>query len=528
MTSNSLAIQIDCTDELGPLHPIWRSFGYDEINWTYTPRGKRIFKEIGHLSKAPYFIRCHNTFTSGNGLSTPTQGSTNVYHEDADGSARLDFTLLDQVFETLLENNCKPIVELGFMPDALSGGPKPKPRYDYGRNDLWKFPPKDYNKWRQLVYQSVRHYVEKHGPADVSTWYWELWNEPDQTGYFRGSVKDYCKMYDFAVAGATAALPTVRIGGPALAQDPKFLHKFLKHCSVGKNHATGTRGTRLDFISFHAKGNGWPIKGRPFEMPSLKTILSYLERYQNVLQKYPMYQTTECLFDECDMAVATNFGMHDFPEFEIHNTEYYPIFVIRMAKAILNFIETTKVPIKLFNTWAFYFEGKRYFEGNRALYTNENIKKPIFNAFALLEMLGETRVKLRVAGTQSSDLPQIDGLATKTSDHSVVLALWNFDEDPGKSGQQEIALEIKNIPSDSRRVKMERYQIDRQNSNSYSTWLKLHSPQDPTPDQIGTIKANQELQLVRTSELPVSDHALKIDLTLPLPCACLIKIGHSA
>jgi len=103
---------------------------------------------------------------------------------------------------------------------------------------------------------------------------------------------------------------------------------------VDTTSATGGRGTRLDFISFHAKGTEWPLKGRPYAMPSLNKILSHVRNYQAVRQRYPEFMHLPCLLDECDMAVATNFGVYDFPELEINNTAYYPVFTVRMAKRI--------------------------------------------------------------------------------------------------------------------------------------------------------------------------------------------------
>lgn len=521
---------VDCADKIGPLNPIWRSFGYDEINWTYTPRGKRVFHEISRLSPAPYYIRCHHALTSGNGLAVPTQGSGNVLRHDDKGRLRYDFSLLDQVYDTFLQNNCKPIVELGFMPDVLSSARKPGPTYDYSRSDLWAYPPKDYQKWQELVYQTVKHCAEKYGAAEVNTWYWELWNEPDFSGFYKGSAREYCKLYDYTVAGATKALPSIKIGGPALASNSKFLNKFLRHCSRGKNYVTGERGTRLDFISFHAKGNGWPLPDNPFKMPSLSTIFSSLERYYSILREYPQYQNLDHLFDECDMAVATNFGVYDFPELKFNNTEYYPTFIVRMAKYIMDYITQKKLPIKFFTTWAFYFEGKRCFEGNRALFTNEDIKKPVFNAFVMLELLGETRVKLQadasVSHTKTFDsFPQIDGLATVHNNNSVKIIIWNFDEDQEKSSHATVKLEAANLPLPSKTAVIRRYQIDSVHSNSHTVWQKAGAPQDPSFEQINAIKLKEDLEVVEShTEVEIIDGKLDIILELPLHSVCLLEI----
>ncbi len=511
-------ININCREVVQTLKPIWRSFGYDEINWTYTPRGKKIFAEIGGLSGEPYYIRCHNIFTTGNGLSVPTKGSTNVCTAVAGETLKLDFSLLDQVFDTFLNNNCKPIVELGFMPDVLSSGPAPKPTYNYSGTNLWAYPPKDYRKWQDLVFRTVQYYVQRYGAEEIRTWYWELWNEPDNPGFFRGSIKDYCKMYDFAVAGAVQALETIKIGGPGLATNPKFLDKFLRHCAGGKNKASGGRGTRLDFISFHAKGTDWPLTGQPFKMPSIDKIITHLHDYNSIVKKYPEFTRLPCLLDECDMAVATNFGMFDFPELEINNSAYFPVFLIRMAKQIWDFCQQTQMPIQLFTTWAFYFEGKRFFEGNRALFTNENICKPVFNAFKLLEKIGEKRLSMRIenssSGLQSS--PQLDGLAALRSDGAITVLLWNFMETPVEASALDATVEVEllNLSFDSVTFTLQHFRIDEKHCNAFSVWKALGSPQDPSTEQVQKIREVEGLndRDVTTVEADKSTTSIKLEL----------------
>ena len=43
----------------------------------------------------------------------------------------------------------------------------------------WAYPPKDYAKWAELVFQWTKHCVEKYGRTEVESWYWEVWNEPN-------------------------------------------------------------------------------------------------------------------------------------------------------------------------------------------------------------------------------------------------------------------------------------------------------------------------------------------------------------
>jgi xylan 1,4-beta-xylosidase len=43
-------------------------------------------------------------------------------------------------------------------------------------------------------------------------------------------------------------------------------------------------------------------------------------------------------------------------------------------------------------TWSFYFEGERFFEGTRSLFTAQGIQKPVLNAYRMLSRLGDTRL----------------------------------------------------------------------------------------------------------------------------------------
>ena len=108
-------------------------------------------------------------------------------------------------------------------------------------------------KWAELVFQWMKHCVEQYGRAEVETWYWQVWNEPN-IGYWRGTPEEFRKLHDYAIDAVRRALPTAKVGGPDTAGGGRFMRDFLEHCLRGTNHATGKTGTPLDFVSFHAKG----------------------------------------------------------------------------------------------------------------------------------------------------------------------------------------------------------------------------------------------------------------------------------
>ncbi|CAF4118620.1 unnamed protein product, partial [Rotaria sordida] len=118
----------------------------------------------------------------------------------------------------------------------------------------WKLPPKDYKKWQQLIEIFTNHLYERYGER-VQNWYFEVWNEPNLTNYWLGSIEDYFKLYDYSVEAIKHVNKSFKIGGPATSDvGMEFLRQFLKHVTSGKNYVTNEIGTQIDFISFHTKG----------------------------------------------------------------------------------------------------------------------------------------------------------------------------------------------------------------------------------------------------------------------------------
>jgi xylan 1,4-beta-xylosidase len=251
------AIAVDCARP-GPLPRLWASVGYDEINWTYTPTGRHLLGLLSAQGRETFHVRTHYVFCSGTGLSLPHWGAGNVYHEDADGRPYYDWSVVDRVYDAVTEAGHVPLVELGFTPhalvpeDAIERFPyAPSPtQYSAYEAGLWSFPPRNFDRWGELVRALVEHCVARYGVASVQRWLWELWNEPD-ISYWRGTPEEYFRLYEVTAAAIRSALPAGKVGGPATTGDlrragPDFLRAFLRHCAE--------QDLPLDFVSFHTKG----------------------------------------------------------------------------------------------------------------------------------------------------------------------------------------------------------------------------------------------------------------------------------
>src|SRR5438105_2057247 len=266
-TAFPVTITVDAAQASGPLRPIWRYFGADEPNYATMKDGSKLLGQMGELKPKAVYFRAHNLLCTGDGTPALKWGSTNAYTEDASGKPVYDWTITDRIFDACVSRNVRPFAQIGFMPQALSTHPEPyqhewRPGLPY--NEIvtgWAYPPKDWDRWRELCFRWAEHCVQRYGREEVERWYWEVWNEADGA-YWKGTPDEWRKLHDYAIDGVRRALPTARVGGPDAANSgSRFFREFLEHCVRGTNYATGESGTPLDVIAFHAKGAPASVDG---------------------------------------------------------------------------------------------------------------------------------------------------------------------------------------------------------------------------------------------------------------------------
>ena len=556
-----VTISVDAAGSVGPLERIWRSIGYDELNWTYTRTGKRIFSEIARLDDGPFWIRNHNIFSSGNLRSSPYRASTNCFRTGAGGRAEYDWTTVDRVYDVYVGAGCKPMVELDFMPHDLSAFPRDDP-YDSGR-----YPPRDFDLWRELNRQFALHLIDRYGLEEVRTWYFSSWNEPDGYGWLRldptGDPKDpaweaeraktFLKVHDYAVDGILAADDQLRVGGPDIAYYAEFLEMFLQHCDSGTNFATGKKGTRLDFISFHTKGTG--KRGARVPDPDLDLVARRdLLRFLDVIRKFPRFRDLPLLCNEWDIDVWSPGGIYDSPDFRYRNTSYYPVFIIRCVKELLDLMARERINLQLITQWTFYFHGMRCFEGTRSIFDPMGIRKPVFSGFEMLARLGTERLSV-TTDDASEDIPpggeagmrgarrprdeadaaqlepiqriephpRVDGLAARGGSGIQVL-VWNQAHDQYAKGSRDVTVRVSGL-GDTRQVHVTEHRIDERHSNAHTVWEELGCPDWPDDDQIAAMRAREKLETAQQRRpVPAADGTVELRLTLPMHAVSLLTL----
>lgn len=529
---DTVSIEVNFNKEVGAMKPIWAFWGYDEPNYTYMKDGKKLLSEFAALSPVPVYVRAHSLLVTGEGTYALKWGSTNAYTEDKNGNPVYDWTIIDQIFDTYIERGMKPIAQIGFMPQALSVKPEPyrhhwTPGANY--NDIytgWAYPPKDYRRWAELVYQWVRHSVDRYGKKEVESWYWELWNEPN-IGYWRGTVDEYIKLYDYTADAVKRALPTAKIGGPETTgpgwdKAAEFLRTFLDHVLKGKNYVTGEIGTPLDFITFHAKGSPKLVNG--MVQMNMGTQLRDIDKGFEIVASYPELKKLPIIIGESDPEGCAACSEADYPQNAYRNGTMYASYT---AAAFARKYELSDFHgINLFGavTWGFEFENQPWFAGFRDMATN-GVDKPVLNVFRMFGMMEGNRVEVKQNNLAYNYLkvrdesvrgvnPDINAIAAKGKNSATVM-VWNYhDNNDLNVPASPVEIKLEGIPAD--KVLLNHYRIDQEFSNSYTAWKKMGSPQKPSPEQIAELEKAGQLQLFTSPEwVKIVNGKVVIKMELP-------------
>ena len=481
----------------------WGNLGYESFkNGILSSKNRRLFElmqEANARTKGAFrYLRAHNLFSNGR---PPWGEGCDIYREDGQGQAIYHWTVMDEVFDEIIRFGFKPIVELGFMPDALAS--IPERRQQWGRANI--SPPKDYDKWQELVRATVAHWLDRYGRAELETWYFEVWNEPDLGWLFwiedqdpkrkpYGDVQEYRKLYDYTVAGAKQAFPDIRIGGPATAGG--MIDQFLENAYLEENLVNGQTGTPVAFVSSHAYGNIAP--GNGLRQKPKKNIMDAIHWKISRASEHDHRTVREAMaslpFLLTETGPSARSGAY-------YNDRYVAAWWAKMVDAIFHIGEKwgdTYQPEEVV-FWSSHQVAKSFGTEKgiaSALETSEGtrvFKRPSFNAFEALGHLSDELIRLR-SGAQFGD--PVHALATRDQDRSVEILIYHLDESDyecAKQDTQNIYLVVENLPFEKFQVQW--YVIDETHSNGYSAWKAMGQPRSLTKKAAEELGRRDDLAL---------------------------------
>jgi len=494
-------IRVDAAKSLAPLHPMWRFFGADEPNYATMKDGRKLIAELGALRPGDVYFRAHNLLNTGDGTAAFKWGSTNVYTEDAQGRPVYAWRIVDNIFDTYIARGVRPYAQIGFMPQALSTQPEPyqhawRPGFEYGLiTGGWAHPPRDYERWAELVYEWVKHCVDRYGRAEVEKWYWEVWNEADGPAYWHGTPEEFYKLHDYAVEAVRRALPTARVGGPDSANGGNdFTRGFLEHIVE--------KGTPTDFLAFHAKGAPEFVDGHV--RMGLGTHLSRIDRAMALIATFPQLKNKPIVIGESD---PEGCAACQGPQLGYRNGTMYSSYTAASFARKQMLADRHGVTLDGVLTWAFEFEDQPYFAGFRALASN-GIDLPVLNVFRMFAKMSGHRVPAASNGEVPLEQilangvrarPDVGTVASRDGRRVSVL-IWHYHDDDVAGPDAAISLKVAGLGRITTPATLTHYRIDERHSNSYAEWKRRGSPAAPDQKLYTELEKAGGLQLLSPAQ----------------------------
>jgi xylan 1,4-beta-xylosidase len=410
-----------------------------------------------------------------------------VYSVDKAGNPVYNWSYVDHIYDGLLRNGVKPLVEISFMPQALAS------TVEY--QGFWykpiPTPPADYAKWDALMRAFAQHLVDRYGIDEVATWYFEVWNEPN-IDFWKGDPKQatYFELYDHTARDLKSVNERIRVGGPATAQ-AAWVGDMIAHAT--ENHVP------LDFVSTHVYGNDttMDVFHDHRAMPPHQMVCPAVEKVHAEIEHSARPEIP---------LIWSEFNASYMNQQQIEDSTY-------MGPWMADTISKCDGMTQMMSYWTFsdvFEEGgpvKTPFWGGFGLVAEDGIPKPSYDVFMLLHELGEERLAA----------PVNEALVTRRADGTLVLAAWNLVEPGAEGADKTVTFELKGV-ADGTYAVIQR--VDAAHGDTLDAWKKMGSPRFPTREQIEALR--QASEIGAPEEVPVRDGRLTV--TMPPMGLAVIQV----
>ena len=432
------------------------------------------------------------SYIRGHGLFCDDMAIYHTYEEAGVVKAEYNFTYVDMVFDDYQSMGLKPFVELGFMPEKLASGSQ---TVFYWKGNVT--PPTDYNKWADLVSASIKHWISRYGREEVITWPFEVWNEPNLPGFWKGADMDeYFKLYDVSSKAVKECDSRIRVGGPAICgvDDERWMRCFLEHCS--KNN------TPIDFVTRHAYATEAPEVYGHYAYQKLRTpeaFMDELKESRRIIDSFPEYAGMEMHI--------TEFNTSYTPLNPIHDTNLNAAYVARLLSEMGDICAS-------YSYWTFgdVFEeaGVSFtpFSGCFGLLTNGMIPKPTYWTFSFFRNLGSNAIARNE-----------HFIITKDNESNIHGIAWNPVEE---NGDTDITLNLL-IDLNNGEYMLVTKLVDELTCNPLETWINMGSPAYPSKEQLELIRVCANPQ-IRTQRFVVTDNIKDLEVLLSSNAMCYFEI----
>lgn len=382
-----------------------------------------------------------------------------------DGRTVYNWSKIDQLYDNLLARHIKPFVELGFTPKALATSQN---SIFYWQGNTSHPEPE---AWRKLIDAFVRHIEERYGKDEVHSWFFEVWNEPNLSGFWEGGdQKAYFELYDLTAKTIKSVDPALRVGGPSTA-GAAWVPEFLAHVKQS--------GVGVDFVTTHTYGVDWGFldeKGVQDTKlsPSPDAIVGDVRRVREQISSsafpgLPLY------FTEWSTSYTPRDSIHDS-----YISAPYILTKLRASQGLLQGMS--------YWTYTDLFEEpgppSAPFQGGFGLVNPQGIRKPAYFAYKYLNAL------------EGNSLATSDPQAMlSTKDGNVTAVIWDFEQPDQQISNRSFYTKV--IPSHpaapvqlrvahlapNTAYNLAIYRVGFHANDAYSAYMEMGSPNELTASQ---------------------------------------------
>lgn len=455
------------------------------------------------------YLRFHGIFDDG----------MMVYDEDEAGQPRYNFRMVDQLFDFLLSVGLKPFVELGFMPSVLASDKEKSVFY----RASYTSPPKSIDKWCALVDRFIRHCMNRYGAAEVESWKFEFWNEPELHIFWPASQDEYRELYLRTYQTVKNISQSLQIGAPGriitAVDSVSMVKDFFEFC---RKH-----NCQPDFIPLHF----YPIERidemvnkEHVQMLDAAAYYQLLEQFNGISPNPDFLK--ESLDDEFQLIADQGLSGCEIYLTEWNSTAYHRELtndtLYKAAYIVKNLLDNLDA-IHGFGYWVLSdnieetFPSQQLFHGGLGLIAQHGIPKAAMNAYKLLSKLGNTVLDqgddyIVTAGNGGYQIMtynycHFDDLYAM-GDISFIDEIHRYN---GFKNERTLKIDIilSHLPHEH--YKMVTHTISRNQGSSYDAWVAMGAPESLTQEDVEYLKANsrprRHIQHVRVDGVALTLHS---------------------
>jgi xylan 1,4-beta-xylosidase len=366
----------------------------------------------------------------------------------------------DQIIDFLVSIGMRPFVELSFMPETLASGHTTVFRY---RGNVT--PPSDYEQWATLIRKLTAHWVERYGVAEVRTWLFEVWNEPNLEAFWTGPQEGYFKLYGHTVTAIKSVDTLLKVGGPATANN-QWIPDFLDYCR--------TNALSVDFVSTHH----YPTDA--FGTPGADTVTQLEHAPRHGMSD----QVAKARAEAGDLPLYyTEWNISSNPRDALHDEPFAAAFITKIVMEARGLVQG-------YSFWTFsdifsenYFPSVP-FHGGFGLLNLHGIAKPAYRTFQLLHHSGTELSE--VQGTHAT----VDAWVIR-GDRAATIVITNLAMPRHPIQTELVNVRLSDAPA-PRTAWIER--IDDDHANPRRLWETMGEPEYLSALQVQQLEAASALQ----------------------------------